>query len=151
MIVGQVCNPYVVTIETGRDVFEAARLMREHHVGDLIVVEEEEAEAKRPVGIITDRDIVVGLVAKDIRDLEKLFVEEVITQDLVTVEETDTVADAVDVMKEHGIRRLPVSDGDDKLVGILTMDDVLALISQEIGGMVEAVQNQMGRERTLRP
>lgn len=146
MIVGQVCNPYVITVEVGQNVFEAARLMREHHVGDLIVVED-----KRPLGIVTDRDIVVGLVAKDIRDLERLLVEEIVTRDLVTVDDGDTVADAVDLMREHGIRRLPVTDREGALVGIVTMDDVLGLLAQELGGVVAAIQGQMRRERRMRP
>lgn len=146
MIVGQVCNPYVVTIETGSSVYLAARLMRERHVGDLIVVDDDGL----PMGIITDRDIVVGLVAEEITDLESLHVDEVITRELVTIDETDTVADAAEVMREHGIRRLPVTDPDGVLVGIFTLDDALAVLSETLEEMAGAVHDQRAREERLR-
>lgn len=150
MIVGQVCNPFVVTIEVGQSVFEAAKLMREHHVGSLIVVEDG-GEGLEPRGIITDRDIVIGLVAKEITDLRGLDVEEVITRALVTVDETDTLSDAAELMRENGVRRLPVTDGEGRLSGILTLDDALGALTDALDDLVAVGLGQGRRERELRP
>jgi CBS domain-containing protein len=150
VIVGHVCNPFVVTIASGSSVHDAALLMREHHVGDLIVVDDD-GDGPRPLGIITDRDIVIGLVAKEVTDLSGLLVDEVITRDLVTISETDTVGDAAVVMRENGIRRLPVVDAQGTLQGILTLDDLLAVLVETLGELVDVVQSQRSRERELRP
>jgi len=150
VIVGHVCNPFVVTIESGSSVREAARLMREHHVGDLVVVDDHGA-GPHPIGIITDRDIVIGLVAPEVIDLEGLRVDEVITRDLVTIDEMDTLAEAAVVMRENGIRRLPVVDADGTLRGILTLDDILAVLVETLGELVDVVLSQGNRERVLRP
>jgi len=150
MIVGQVCNPFVVTIEVGQSVFQAAKLMRVHHVGSLIVVEDA-GDGPEPRGIITDRDIVIGLVAKEITDLESLAVEEVITQSLVSVDETDTLSDAAELMRENGVRRLPVTDGEGKLSGILTLDDALGVLTDALDDLVAVGLGQSRQERERRP
>ncbi len=150
MIVGQVCNPYVVTIEVGQSVLDAARLMREHHVGSLIVVEDE-GDGAKPCGILTDRDIVIGLVAKEVTDLRALDVSEVITRALVTVDFTDTLADAAEIMREHAVRRLPVTDVDGNLVGILALDDALGVLADTLADLVSVGVGQSAKERALRP
>lgn len=150
MLIGQICNPYVVTVEVGATVFDAARLMREHHVGALVVVEDE-GQGPVPKGIITDRDIVVGLVAKDVSDLNGLQVEEVVTRPLLTVDVTDAVSDAAERMREHGIRRLPVVDPEGKLVGIVTLDDLLSILTETLDDLVAVALGQGRQERALRP
>ena len=149
MIVGQVCNPYVVTIDADETVFRAAKLMREHHVGSLVVVNGDSPPS--PVGVITDRDIVIGLVAKEVTDLERLQVSDVITRDVIAVDETDTISDAAEIMRENSLRRLPVVDGGGKLVGILTLDDTLGVITETLGDLVAVGLGQSRRERVLRP
>lgn len=150
MIVGQICNVYVVTVDLAASVYDAARLMREHHVGALVVVEDT-GEGPVPKGVITDRDIVVGLVAKGVSDLQGLRVEEVITRPLVTIDITDTASDAAERMREHGIRRLPVVDVEGRLVGILTLDDALDALADTLEALVSVVMSQGRRERALRP
>ena len=150
MMIGQVCNPNVVTIEVGSSVYAAARLMREYHVGALVVVEDT-GDGPVPRGVITDRDIVVGLVAKEVTDLEGIQVEEVITRPLQTIDFTESLGDAAERMRENGIRRLPVVDGEGKLVGILALDDVLGALHETLDDLVAVVLGQGRREGALRP
>lgn len=150
MIIGQVCNPNVVTVEVGSSVFDAARLMREHHVGDLVVVKDD-GGGPVPVGIITDRDIVIALVAQDVRGLEGLRVEEVAVRPLVTIDFTDTIAEAAEAMRVNSVRRLPVLDAEGRLCGILTLDDILSVLAEVQYDLVAVVLGQGRRERVLRP
>ncbi|HEX6265649.1 MAG TPA: CBS domain-containing protein, partial [Burkholderiales bacterium] len=118
-------------------VAQAARLMREHHVGSVVVADERDGK-RFPVGIVTDRDIAIGVVALGL-DPEKRNVEGVMPAELVCVRDTDGLGRAVALMRAQGARRLPVIDGAGALTGILSADDVLEILSQELyclAGMV---------------
>jgi CBS domain-containing protein len=121
---------------------EAARLMRNHHVGSIVVVQETDA-GRVPIGMLTDRDIVIGVVAAEV-DARTLSVGEVMSTDLVCVREQDSVFDALRAMRGRGIRRVPVTDAGGALAGILAVDDVLEIISEQLRDIVRAI----GSERT---
>src|SRR5512143_1406817 len=106
MNVGEICNRVVVFAEREMRLGEAARLMRDEHVGSLVVMDRTPA-GRTPVGMITDRDIVVAAVAKEV-DPFTLTVGEVMRPDVVTVRETDSEFDALRLMRHRGVRRLPV-------------------------------------------
>ncbi|MEM2508357.1 MAG: CBS domain-containing protein, partial [Candidatus Hadarchaeales archaeon] len=106
----------VVKIEASRTIAEAARLMAEEKVGSIIVFQED-----RPVGIVTDRDIVVRAVARGLSMDEK--VEKIMSQPLITVESKTPIIEAIQLMDKHMIRRLPVVE-EGKIVGILTSTDI---------------------------
>jgi CBS domain-containing protein len=142
MNIGQRCNRQVVTIEKGEPVLEAARRMRDEHVGDLVVVEER-AGRRVPVGMLTDRDIVVGLVAQDVSHLAELDVGDILTRDIITATEEEDIETVLGRMQRQGIRRMPVVDEKGGLVGIFTVDDLLGLLSEDLLTVVALI----GRER----
>lgn len=144
MNVSQVYNPYVSTITSGSAVLDAARIMRREHVGSVIVVDG--GLTPKPIAILTDRDIVVGMVAPGITDLEALTVDEVCTRELVTIDEFETLGNAAELMKEHGVRRLPVTDREGKLVGILALDDMLGTLAATLALLADTAVGQGTRE-----
>src|SRR3990172_5533276 len=105
MNAGELCNREVVFAYRNTPLVEAARLMREHHVGSLVVVVDRLSE-RVPVGILTDRDIVVAVVAKAL-DPRALTVGDVMAGELLTVREQDGIPDTLRLMREKGVRRVP--------------------------------------------
>lgn len=148
MNAGELCNREVVFVYRDTRLVEAARLMREHHVGSLVVVVERLSE-RVPVGIVTDRDIVIAVVAKEL-DPRTLTVADVLTDSLVTVREQDDVSDALRVMREAGIRRVPVLSRSGALAGILTLDDVLELMAEEMNDFARTMVKERLREVRVR-
>ena len=144
MNAGELCNREVVYCHRADTLVEAARRMREHHVGSLVVVADRLSE-RVPVGMLTDRDIVVAVVAKGL-DPNTLTAGEVMSGELLTVREADGIADALGLMRERGVRRLPVLSRSGALAGILTVDDLLELAAEELSGVVRAIGRERARE-----
>ncbi len=149
MAIGEICNREVVVVTRATSVAEAARLMRQHHVGD-VVVAMEEGGLRTPVGILTDRDIVVETVAAGL-DPSTLVVGEIMTPDLATVQENTGVFEAIRYMRDKGVRRMPVVDTDGDLIGILALDDLLDLLAEELGALARLIARERKRETRLRP
>jgi CBS domain-containing protein len=149
MTVGDICNRNVVVVPKGEMIVDAAKRMRTAHVGDLIVVEIRDGRHV-PVGIVTDRDIVIAAVAGDPEHINYLLVSEVMSPDLVTATEQDSIEAALKKMHEHGIRRLPIVDKTGALVGILTLDDVLRYLTAQYSELVALVAREQQRERQYR-
>lgn len=147
MSVGEYCNREVVIIDRKASIKEAARLMREHHVGDLVVVEG--ASGALPVGILTDRDIVVELIARDI-DLASVAIGDVMSFELHVAREEDDILETLSYMRDKGVRRMPVIGRDEKLVGILTADDIIELIGEQLTQLVQLISREQRRERQTR-
>jgi CBS domain-containing protein len=150
MNIGQLCNRRVVDIGRDERVVEAARRMRSEHVGDLVVVEER-AGRRVPVGVLTDRDIVVGLVAKEVDRLGELNVEDLLTRDVVTANESDEITDVLARMQQQGIRRMPVVDPSGGLVGIFTLDDMFGQLYADLGAVVSLIRRERNQESRQRP
>ncbi len=119
MRAGDVMNKRVVTVPPHASVREAARLMREHNIGTLVVVDE-----GYPVGIITERDLATRVVAQGLGGDTR--VEDVMSTELITVSESTSIENVLATMQRHGFRRLPVLK-EGKLVGILTLRDILGI------------------------
>ena len=149
MRIGEICNREVVVIKEDSSVTEAARIMREYHVGDVVIVREQYGQ-QVPVGILTDRDIALGVVADEI-DPKSVSVGDAMSFDLTTVSEDEDFIHAIEVMRDKGIRRIPVVDADEVLIGILTVDDVLDLLSGVLIDLVHLVDGQRRREIKERP
>lgn len=149
MSVGAYCNREVVVIGTAESISTAAHLMRERHVGDLAVVEESGAGAKVPVGMVTDRDLVVELLGEDVAP-EAVTVGDIMATDLLTAHEDDDVLEVVERMRERGVRRVPVTASDGGLVGILTVDDLLDLFAEQLDKMVQLIGREQRREMKTR-
>jgi CBS domain-containing protein len=150
MKIREICSRVVVVVEPHTDLREAARLMRDHHVGALVVIDKKEG-VTRPVGIVTDRDIVVAVVAADHVEPESLAVRDLMAGELALAREDDGVFEAVDRMQDSGARRLPVVDDDGRLIGILSLDDVLRMLASELTALSLASQRSMTREARTRP
>lgn len=147
MSIRSMINPNVATIDSRADIRRAATLMRQEHVGDLIVTERRDGKTL-PTGVITDRDIVVEVVARG-ADPGDVLVGDTIRRDLVKVSENADVHAVLREMRQAGVRRVPVVDADGKVVGILSLDDVIAYIAKqlhEIAGIIEREQELEARE-----
>ena len=149
MHVGEFCNREVVVIDEESSITEGAVVMRENHVGDVIIVREQYGK-KVPVGILTDRDIALEIVARG-GDPEAVRVGDAMSYDLTTVTEDDDLLHVIEVMRDKGIRRVPVVDVDEALVGIMTVDDILDLLSEVLIDLTHLVDRQKRREAKTRP
>ena len=149
MSVGTVCNHNVATINAGEDIVAAAVRMRETHVGDLIVVEQRGAR-EVPVGIITDRDIVVGIVAKKAQP-DTIKIGDAMTSELLTVHQDNGLEFALREMRRVGVRRVPVVGDDDELVGVLSIDDVIDHLAVELGHIADIIRLEQQAETSKRP
>lgn len=149
MTAGDICNRNVVVAPKTEMVVDAAKRMRMAHVGDLVVVEDRQGR-HMPVGIVTDRDIVVSVVAGDADHINYLSLNDMMSEDLVTAKEQDSVELALQRMQERGVRRLPVVDAAGALVGILTMDDLLRHFTEQQGQLVELMASEQHHERQFR-
>lgn len=148
MSAGEFCSRDVVVTEKNASIISAARLMREHHVGNVIVVEQR-GGIRVPVGIVTDRDLVMEVLAKDV-PVNACTVGDIMTFDLVTANETDGIWDTLQRMRARSVRRVPVVSGTGALVGILSADDLLELLSEELSSLAKIIGHQPERERSLR-
>jgi CBS domain-containing protein len=148
MNAGEICNREVVVAYRDMSLAEAARLMRERHVGSLVVVVDRLSE-RVPVGMLTDRDPTVAVIAKEV-DPQPLAVRDVMSTDLITVREQDSMADALRLMRERGVRRIPVLTRSGALAGILTVDDVLDILAEQLNDLVRAIAREQARETRVR-
>jgi CBS domain-containing protein len=139
--IGQLCNRAVVTIGVNATVAEAATLMREHHIGALVVAEEKSG-GPAPIGMLTDRDIVVEVVAGGLAP-QTLKVGEIVQRAVFSVSEDEGSEEAIRLMAIKGVRRMAVVDSDGRLVGIVTLDDVL----RHVIGSLTALGDLAERER----
>ena len=149
MTAGEYCNREVIVVEPHISVTEAAALMRQHHVGNVVVVETK-SEKARPVGIITDRDIVIEVVAQEI-DPDTLVVKDVMSANPVVVLEHTSLLDTLDLMKNKGVRRVLVVDDEGGLQGLLSADDAIELIAEQVNDLCRLVNNEIKRERDQHP
>jgi CBS domain-containing protein len=138
----------VVVASRDTPVLEGAKLMRRYHVGDVVVTDE--AGSRRvPVGIVTDRDIVVEVLAQDL-DPGTLSLGDIMSDDLVTLRESEGILQTIELMSTRGARRAPVVDSNGGLVGIVAVDDLLELLAQELGGLVKLVSREQRQEAAVR-
>lgn len=145
MNVGKVCTRKVATISPQDSVVDAARAMRKHHVGNLVVVTERDGHSV-PTGIITDRDLVVGVIATEAHRLLALSISEIVTGPVITARDDEEVAEVLAKMTEHMIRRIPIVDEHGALVGIFTLDDMLQILAGDVGSIAALVRMQRRRE-----
>lgn len=148
MTVGEYCSREVIIVDGSESAREAARLMLEHHVGDVVMVEQRQGE-RIPVGIVTDRDLAIALIAKGLA-AETLAVRDLVTAVPVSLREGDSVSDALELMRTHGIRRLPVIGPQGELVGIIAADDIIGLVAEMLDNLSVTIGRQRRREAGVR-
>lgn len=148
MSAGEYCNRDVVIVLKTEPVREAIQLMRKHHVGDVVVVETLE-DTMVPVGILTDRDIVLELLAEGV-DLDAVSIGDVMSYELVTVTENTKLIDTVKIMRDKGVRRIPVINEAGGLEGLLSVDDLLELVAEQLADIVGLISKEQARESKSR-
>lgn len=135
---GDICTRIVSIAYPSLAIEEAARVMRDQHVGSLVVVEEIAQDDRRVVGMLTDRDIVTGAVAVQ-RELPGLRVADLMNKEVVTVREQDSVMDVLAMMRRKAVRRVPVVGPHERLIGVVAIDDILELVAQQMQALASAV------------
>jgi CBS domain-containing protein len=130
----------VVTVTADTSLEDAARLMRENHVGDVVIVESKGSK-KIPIGILTDRDIVMATIALG-APAAPLATGDIMTSDLVTIKEDESLNHLIDLMKEKGVKRVPIVGKDCDLLGIIALEDVMALLTKELAALAEVGKRQ---------
>ncbi len=148
MLLKAICTPDVICCGPATSVQAAASLMRLKHTGDLVVVDDPE-EDRIPLGVITDRDIVVEVIANCLNPATTA-VRSLLRTPIVIAQEHEDASEALERMRTHAVRRLPIVSSEGKLVGIITLDDLLQLVAADINALVEIVSREQGREHRLR-
>jgi CBS domain-containing protein len=148
MHIRDICTSEAAHCNREETVQGAALMMRRLHVGDVIVVDQLDG-ASVPVGILTDRDIVVSVIAPGL-DPASLQVGDIMTEDLLTARDTDDVYETIERMRLRGIRRVPVIDANGSLAGIVSADDLLEFLAEEMGELSRISPYQQAHERRAR-
>jgi CBS domain-containing protein len=144
MPIGEVCVREVLVAPKSTTVQEAARLMRHHHVGNLVVVDAPNGH-RIPTGIVTDRDIVISVVATKL-DPAVFTLGDLVTEDLVTAREDQGVFECIQKMRTKGVRRMPVVDAEGNLVGIVAVDDLIQLLGEEMSELGKLISHEQAKE-----
>lgn len=140
MAVGSICTRRVITVDTGIDVAAAAQVMRENKIGYLIVTDKESGN-RAPAGVVTDRDIVVKVVAKDV-DAHALTIGDVMSRDPLVATEDDGISETLHRMRTLGVRRIPVIDARGQVAGVLSIDDVIDHLVSQLSDVAKAAHNE---------
>ena len=140
----EISSRAVVTARPDTTAAQAALLMRQHHVGSLVVM-----EGDRTVGVVTDRDLVLGVMAEDL-DAKLFTVGDVMSTDLVSIDSRAGVLGAIALMRQHRLRRLLVRDAEGRVIGVATLEDVLETLAGEFTQLALALREARDRERSER-
>jgi predicted transcriptional regulator len=140
MPISEICTREVIIARCDETVLEAAKLMRERNVGTVVVVEER-GSVRVPVGIVTDRDLVVEIIASEV-DPTFIRMGDIMPAELVSVKGSCGVYEGIQYMRSKGVRRLPVIDEDGGLLGIVTLDDLLGLLAEEFSALAKLVERE---------
>jgi CBS domain-containing protein len=137
MQIGNLIRRAVESLPPSASCLEAARRMRDMGVGSLVV-----AEKKRPLGVLTDRDLVIRVLARGL-DPEKVTVGEVMSERPIFVSQTRDVSTVLEVMRDEGVRRVPVVDEHHELVGVVALDDLVLAISGNLGAIADVIRKEL--------
>ncbi len=135
---GEICTRKVIWTDPSMTLAEAARLMQTHHVGSLVVTELRADHARVVVGILTDRDISAELIAAK-RNLHTFHVSDIMKRDVLTARDQDSILELLSMMRRKRVRRVPVTSTTGELIGIVTIDDILAVVAQQMQALADAV------------
>lgn len=147
--IASICNRSVAFTTRETTVAAAAQLMRHGHVGSLVVVDRMNGGKRMPIGIVTDRDIVVEVIATGL-DPAVITVGDIMAQEIVVGRESDSVLETLEIMRFKGVRRLPTVGPDGQLIGIVTVDDLLEVLAEELSELAKIVAHEQSREATAR-
>lgn len=148
MSIGEICTRDVIVANRKDSVLDVAKLMRKYHVGDVVIIDQH-MDQNLPVGIITDRDIVLELVAREV-DIGSVMAEDVMSTDLLIAEENEQLTGLVQQMQSKGVRRVPVINAKGGLIGIVSEDDIIEVIGEQLSNLVSLTSRGVRREQTMR-
>jgi CBS domain-containing protein len=149
MPIGDICVRDVITCSRDAKIDEVAQLMRQHHVGDVVVIEESKGK-QVPVGIVTDRDIVTSVIALEL-DPTIFSAGDLVIRPVITVREDLGVFEAMQKMRRHGVRRMPVLDHAGTLIGIISIDDLIELLAAEMSELAKLISKEQVEETQRKP
>lgn len=148
MRVGDFCKHGVVTVDPSADGVTIAKLMRDEHVGFLVVVEEGDPNRK-PLGVLTDRDLVLQVCARDV-DMHGITAADIMSRQPLMAREGDDLNDLLQAMRIDGFRRVPVVNANGALTGIIAIDDAIDVIAGLLCDVSGSIRNEQRQERRLR-
>ncbi len=141
-----VAMPEVVTVPSRATLRECAELMRARHVGSLVLVD---ADGRRPIGVVTDRDIVIEAVAMGL-DVATLTAGDIAARPVASIREDEDVIEAIARMRECGVRRLPVTGASGQLVGLLALDDLIEVVAEQADAIARVIAAERVKEDVTR-
>ena len=144
MNIGEVCSREVYIVRPAEPLAKAVAEMHKRHVGALVVVEEKPGQV-RPIGVVTDRDAIRAQVLQR-RALDLLSIVDAMTVDPLTLQETCGIPEAIGQMSARGVRRAPVVSESGDLVGIVSLDDLLPVVSQQLTALARLIGDEARRE-----
>ena len=148
MTVGNYCEQNLALLTRDASLQEAAMMMRIHHLGEVIVIDIVNGK-NIPVGVVTDRDLVKEIMALDV-DVEQISVGNIMSIELKTVPEDYSLSETLDIMQQHGVRRLPVVDSGGVLKGLIDMETILKVLCQDLGKILALINTERNIEKSLR-
>jgi CBS domain-containing protein len=148
MLLKEMCTSDVVCCRPQTSALDAARLMRHRHVGDVVVVDDPEQQ-RVPLGVVTDRDLVIEVLGND-RDAAATTLSALVRTPVVIARDSEDASAVIERMRTHGVRRIPVVDERGALVGIVTLDDLLKALVSEMHTLLETETRAQRREQSVR-
>jgi CBS domain-containing protein len=131
------CRDQVVAVSPDTSAMDVARVMGEKNVGSVVVVK----EGDRPAGIITDRDLAIRVMAEGKKPAE-VRAEDVMSRNVITFQDSMGIYEALQKMTDEGIRRMPIVDASGRLIGIITMDDMVRMLGEEMAAIARNIEKQ---------
>jgi CBS domain-containing protein len=145
MSIKDICGRQVVTTTKDASVNEVAKLMKKHNVGNVVVIDNQ-VITNKPVGILTDRDIAMKIVAEDV-DARQISAGDIMAENLLLLHGDQSINEALDMMCAKGVRRAPISDDTHKVIGIASIDDLFIMLAEEMGSLSKLIRKQVDTVR----
>lgn len=148
MNIASICQREIVTVAADASLREAAASMREHHIGALVVTDA--AAPARVVGVITDRDLAIDVLALEL-NANGICVGQLVHGSAISVSGEASLQQAAAAMEDGGVRRLLVTGEDARVIGIVSIDDLVDAVAAEVSGLARALRSGIARENAERP
>jgi CBS domain-containing protein len=145
MKISEICRSDVVSIDQNASAAEAAKIMKRSRIGSLIAIEE---GSNKPIGIITDRDIVLKVIAEG-KDPSSVKIAEFMSKNLYMENQDTDIAEVISMMKEKGIRRVPIIDDESRLCGIVSLDDLCLMVDKEQDNIADIIRKQISKAQPV--
>lgn len=150
MNITEIASMNPISIAPDASAREAAITMRDTHVGCVIVATGSDDDRLTPVGVVTDRDLAIMLIAMN-ADPDEVTVQDIMSSDPLILSQGDAVEDAIEMMNSHAVRRAPIVDAKGFLIGVVSIEDLVSVISDHLQKLADLLFEGMEYERQRRP